>query len=247
MTSRSILFKRRAAAAFNPLRQFHSEPSYLSRAHTSRPYQKLVSSRTLVLPLAVRADENLRLTTTSTHKHRRNFTTTAATKMASDDDYMAFLNKANQDPSAGYAKPQSSSGGASELKATDDGAVIPAAIQEATKDAFYMSDADEPFVPVSLAWNEGGKGLPDEVEFATLIHHPDPEGADIDIMDPADWDVQGAYGTIVDAVTAAGKGNDVRVYRVPKEGARVEYWIVTSDGKGVDAKLVGAKALSIES
>jgi hypothetical protein len=79
--------------------------------------------------------------------------------MASDEDYMAFLDKANQDPNEGYTKPQSSK---QEFKTTDDGAKIPAAIEEATKDAFYVSDADEPFVPVSLAWDEGGKGLPDE-------------------------------------------------------------------------------------
>lgn len=87
--------------------------------------------------------------------------------MASDEDYMAFLDKANRDPNEGYAKPQnsSSSGGGASFKATDDGAQIPAAIQEATREAFYVSDADEPFVPVCLAWDETGKGLPDEGAF----------------------------------------------------------------------------------
>lgn len=73
---------------------------------------------------------------------------------------MAFLDKANKDPNEGYAKPQSS--GKQEFKTTDSGAQIPAAIQEATKNSFYVSDADEPFVPVYLAWDESGKGLPDE-------------------------------------------------------------------------------------
>lgn len=169
--------------------------------------------------------------------------------MASDEDYMAFLDKANRDPNEGYAKPQSSSNGSSgaPFKATDDGAQIPAAIQEATREAFYVSDADEPFVPVCLAWDETGKGLPDEEEFATLIHHPDPANAEIEIQDPADWDTQGQYGAIVDAVSRAGKGNDVRVYRVARDGARVEYWVVTTDGRGKSARLVGAKALAVES
>jgi hypothetical protein len=39
----------------------------------------------------------------------------------------------------------------------------------------------------------------------------------------------------------------VRVYRVARQGARVEYWVVTTDGKGAGARLVGAKALAIES
>ncbi|KAI1102319.1 hypothetical protein F4804DRAFT_313401 [Jackrogersella minutella] len=174
----------------------------------------------------------------------RSLTTTRTLGMASDEDYMAFLDKANKDPSEGYAKPQSSQ---QEFKATDDGAQIPAAIQEATKDSFYASDADEPFVPVYLAWDEGGKGLPDEEEFATLIHHPDPSKADIEIQDPADWDAHGQYKSILDAVRKAGKGNDVRVYRVSKGGVKVEYWVITTEGKGANAKLVGAKALAVES
>ncbi|KAI1205107.1 uncharacterized protein F4807DRAFT_444561 [Annulohypoxylon truncatum] len=175
----------------------------------------------------------------------RGFTTTRTLNMASDDDYMAFLNKANEDPSKGYTKAQTSS--KQDFKATDDGAQIPAAIQEATKDSFYVSDADEPFVPVYLAWDEGGKGLPDEEEFATLIHHPEPANAQIEILDPADWDSQGQYKAILDAAQKAGKGNDIRVYRVSKGGVKVEYWVVTTEGKGASAKLVGAKALAVES
>jgi len=48
-------------------------------------------------------------------------------------------------------------------------------------------------------------------------------------------------------VTRAGKGNDVKVYRISKGGVRVEYWVVTTDGKGAGARLVGAKALAVES
>ncbi|KAI1447358.1 hypothetical protein F5Y02DRAFT_378940 [Annulohypoxylon stygium] len=175
----------------------------------------------------------------------RHFTTTTTLNMASDGDYMAFLDKANEDPSKGYTKAQNAS--KQDFKATDDGAQIPAAIQEATKDSFYVSDADEPFVPVYLAWNEGGKCLPDEEEFATLIHHPEPANAQIEILDPADWDTQGQYKAILDAVQKAGEGNDIRVYRVSKGGVKVEYWIVTTEGKGASAKLVGAKALAVES
>ncbi|KAI1471343.1 uncharacterized protein F4812DRAFT_413635 [Daldinia caldariorum] len=183
----------------------------------------------------------------ATVNYSRSFTTSNAFRMASDDDYMAFLNKANKDPSEGHAKAQSTSTSKQEFKATDEGAQIPAVIQEATKDTFYISDADEPFVPVYLAWDESGKGLPDEEEFASLIHHPDPSNAEIEIQDPADWDPQGQYKTILDAVRKAGKGNDVRVYRVSKGGVRVEYWVVTTEGSGSGAKLVGAKALAVES
>lgn len=84
-------------------------------------------------------------------------------------------------------------------------------------------------------------------EIAKLINHPDPKNAEVEILDPVDWDTQGQYKDIIDAVTKAGKGNDVRVYKISKGGVRVEYWVVTTEGKGKNAKLVGVKALAIES
>lgn len=94
--------------------------------------------------------------------------------MASDDDYMNFLNKANEDPSAGSGSAQTTSKdqGKKELKATDKGVEVPQPLVTATKDAFYVSDADEPFVPVSLVW-EKGEGLPNEGRwfFASLLRH----------------------------------------------------------------------------
>lgn len=84
-------------------------------------------------------------------------------------------------------------------------------------------------------------------EFAKLIEHWDPSNAEIEIQDPFDWDSEGKYSDIIDAVRKAGKGSDVRVYRVAKDGTRVEYWVVTCEGRGKDARLVGVKALSIES
>lgn len=82
--------------------------------------------------------------------------------MATDNEYMDFLNKANEDPNQGSASAQGQQGkGKKELKAADHGAEIPQPLVTATQDAFYVSDSDEPFVPVSLAW-EKGEGLPDE-------------------------------------------------------------------------------------
>ncbi|TFB04885.1 hypothetical protein CCMA1212_002755 [Trichoderma ghanense] len=168
--------------------------------------------------------------------------------MASDEDYMAFLNKANQDADEGRASAaQRSQGGAAAqrtFKATDDGAEIPKPIAEALRDAFYVSEADEPFCGVSLRW-KGEGGLPDEVEFAKLIHHWDAENAQIDIMDPVDWDSEGRYANIIDAVREATKGNDVRVYRVARDLTRAEYFVISRDDEG--GRIVGVKALGVES
>lgn len=79
--------------------------------------------------------------------------------MASDEDYMSFLDKANQDVSGG-GKASTQSGG-QKFKTTDNGAEVPKEIQQVTKDAFYVSDADEPFVGVSLKY-DGSESMPDE-------------------------------------------------------------------------------------
>jgi hypothetical protein len=78
--------------------------------------------------------------------------------MATDEDYMSFLDKANQDVSGG--KQTTAQGSKFQFKTTDAGSEVPKAIREACKDAVYVSDADEPFEEVSLRWN--GDGLPDE-------------------------------------------------------------------------------------
>lgn len=86
--------------------------------------------------------------------------------MASDEDYMAFLNKANQDAEEGQAAAASSAQSAGQqrtFKTQDEGSKLPKSIADALKDAFYVSEADEPFKGVSLKW-KGEGGLPDEGE-----------------------------------------------------------------------------------
>ncbi|KFH48627.1 hypothetical protein ACRE_004840 [Hapsidospora chrysogenum ATCC 11550] len=161
--------------------------------------------------------------------------------MASDEDYMAFLNKANEDVSGGSGQAAAQSSKV-QSKAVDSGAEVPKEIREVCRDAFYVSDTDEQFEGVSLRWN-GEDGLPDEVEFAKLINHPQPSNAEVEIMDPTDWDRKGQYNKLLEAVRQASQGNDVRVYRVTWDRTRVEYWLITR----ADGQIVGAKALAVES
>lgn len=79
--------------------------------------------------------------------------------------------------------------------------------------------------------------------FASLLKHPDPSSAEVEIMDVSEWDSNGQYKELVDATREATKGSDVRVYRIGKGGSRVEYWLVGLEG----GKIVGVKALAIES
>ena len=81
--------------------------------------------------------------------------------MASDDDYMAFLDKANQDLSDGQARAaeQKNKQQSGPFKALDAGTQVPKAIRDVCQSKVYVSDADEPFEPVVLQWKED---LPDE-------------------------------------------------------------------------------------
>lgn len=62
-------------------------------------------------------------------------------------------------------------------------------------------------------------------------------------MDPMDWDSQGEYTKVIEAVREATKGNDVRVYRVTRDKTRVEYWVISRE----EGRIVGVKALGVES
>lgn len=80
--------------------------------------------------------------------------------MASDDDYMAFLNKANEDPAAGVRNASSSAspsqGGDVKTKTIDEGEQVPASIKDI--EAYYVSDTDAEFVPVTLKFDPAREG-----------------------------------------------------------------------------------------
>ena len=73
--------------------------------------------------------------------------------MASDEDYMSFLDKANKDLDDGRNLQKSQA--ADDFKTSDAGVEIPKVLRDVIEDTFYVSDADEAFVPVALVWEEG--------------------------------------------------------------------------------------------
>ncbi|KAJ4398974.1 hypothetical protein N0V85_006145, partial [Neurospora sp. IMI 360204] len=86
--------------------------------------------------------------------------------MASDESYLAFLNKANEDPSVGYPRDRPDAAtqkvGGNGFKTRDEGVALPSPIAKLLDkgDKFYVSDADEPFEGVALRFGE--EMLPDE-------------------------------------------------------------------------------------
>ncbi|KAF2404930.1 hypothetical protein EJ06DRAFT_525500 [Trichodelitschia bisporula] len=157
----------------------------------------------------------------------RAFRSTPST-MGSDEDYAAFLDKANQD--TGY--PTEESKGEVRNKAVDTD--VPAALLGVEE--YYVSEADEPFEPVSLKWSRDVELS--EGEFGKLI------GDKAEKIKQEDFDSQGEYAKVVDAVGKAGDGK-LHFFKVVLDGTRVEYFVVSVDKKG--ERVVGLKALSIES
>jgi len=70
--------------------------------------------------------------------------------MASDEDYSAFLDKANQDTGAAKNPPAQGKAPVVTMNQKDVHPAIRAV------DEVYVSESDEPFEPVSLDW-EGGE------------------------------------------------------------------------------------------
>lgn len=80
--------------------------------------------------------------------------------MASDEDYAAFLEKANQDTGVNTFSTSQKTASAKAINTE-----VPPALQEV--EAYYISEADEPFEPVSLKWDDDG--LPSEGVLFPLI------------------------------------------------------------------------------
>ncbi|KAK6359441.1 hypothetical protein TWF696_000600 [Orbilia brochopaga] len=151
----------------------------------------------------------------------------------SDEDYAAFLQKANKDYSGLSTNAGSSSG--EYISSTAHKAI------RALGERFYSSDADEPFIDVTLDWT--GDQLPDEAEFQKLIKN---SGEVAERVTPQQWDSSESYGDVVAAVKeAAGGKSEVTVYRVEQDDVRKIYYILALDSD--HKQLVGLKVLSVES
>ncbi|OCL02441.1 hypothetical protein AOQ84DRAFT_304719 [Glonium stellatum] len=151
--------------------------------------------------------------------------------MSSDADYAAFLDKANQDTGANNVFAQSKSVGSKSVNTE-----VPKALEEIEE--YYVSDADEPFEPVSLKFD--GDSVPSADNFAKLLSHD----SEISSMSEKEFDRRDQYKKVVDAVKKVGS-KDVSIFRLEHSSTRAEYYIVSLDKKG--GRIVGLKALAVES
>ncbi|KAL8811812.1 MAG: hypothetical protein Q9200_001510 [Gallowayella weberi] len=151
--------------------------------------------------------------------------------MSSDDAYSSFLDQANQDTGA---SKRSASAKIASTKAIDT--EVPVELQNVEQ--YYISEADEPFEPVSLQWNSNN--MPSENEFANLIGHD----SEVSTMSTIEFDPHGQYKGIFQAVEGAGDGKS-RIFRVDHGKTRAEYYVVSLDRQ--KGKVVGMKASAVES
>ncbi|MCJ1312320.1 hypothetical protein MMC25_005994 [Agyrium rufum] len=157
--------------------------------------------------------------------------------MADDDSaYTDFLDKANQDTGASAQVSSASGGGKSAGIRTVD-TDVPAHLKGV--DVYYVSDADEPFEPVSLKWE--GDSVPGEDEFKSLLNAK----GDISTLSTKEFDPKGEYKDVLGAVEKVGSDGEVKIYRIETSGTRVEYWVVGYDKKG--GRVVGLRAKAVES
>jgi len=161
--------------------------------------------------------------------------------MSDDPSYQAFLDKANQDPSAGVTAASRDRG--TWTSQSSDPSVIPASLQDIASTYTYTSDTDAPFEPVFFSY--GGTGLPDSSEFKKCLGRTDQEGA-VEELSVDEFDPRGEYADVIKRVkeaAAVGEGVEVKVFRVEVSKTRCEYYILTLG----DGKLVGVVAKAVES
>ncbi|KAJ5925113.1 hypothetical protein N7454_007752 [Penicillium verhagenii] len=166
--------------------------------------------------------------------------------MASDDAYMAFLNKANADSSAAHTESEQ----APRPQAVDDSLNLPASLQKVKVN--YVSESDEPFEPVLLRWKGAAKGeWPSADDLSSLISPTADISRNISTLDEASFDPRNDYTGILKAVRSATTQDDpakvdIKIYSVQLGTSKLEYYVLALDS-AEGGRIVGMRALSIES
>ncbi|KAF2273369.1 uncharacterized protein EI97DRAFT_461243 [Westerdykella ornata] len=167
--------------------------------------------------------------------------TSAACRMASDDAYAAFLEKANQDVSGGAGGEEitarSSSSADKRIRIQEQDVVeVPASLRGIEE--VYVSESDEGFEGVGLGW-EGGEVDADSLRKALSLS----SDTDVSSLSEKEFDPRGNYTSVIDKVKRAGNGS-VKIFRIELDATRAEIWVLSVDEKG--KRLVGVRTLSVE-
>ena len=186
----------------------------------------------------------------------------------SDAAYQSFLNKANADVQVGLnANVNTTTAGAGKgTKTVDAGVIVPPTLASVRQ--YYMSDADEPFLPVVLA-REGAKdGVWPDAGITPLFYMSVPictndiiyieqfasiislsavtSRTDVSVISPESFDPKGRYKSVIDAVKETlAEDAEVKVYRVGVSHSKLEYWVLGLDQP--NKRILGLRAKAVES
>lgn len=78
--------------------------------------------------------------------------------------------------------------------------------------------------------------------FAKLVGHT----SSVEALSVKDFDPRGEYKDVISAVEKE-TGGKVKVFRIETDRARVEYYVVGLQDEGGKKKVVGVKAMAVES
>ena len=156
--------------------------------------------------------------------------------MSSDADYEAFLNKAQSDRENAPTSSDSSNLHVAELQTEDVPNELHALHSTSKGTRVYTSDADEPFIPVSLKYEEDH-----DVDLKSFEKVTGTKGAkEIKVKE---WDPKGEYADVIKKVEEATKAKHVSLFEVDGKGSRVWFWIVAKEKGG--KRLLGYRVLSV--
>ncbi|KAL5340704.1 hypothetical protein BJX70DRAFT_92334 [Aspergillus crustosus] len=178
--------------------------------------------------------------------------TSIISRAMSDDAYASFLDKANADLDSGRSQETTQKSSSTRTETFVVNVKVPTPLTSV--DAYYISDADEPFEPVALKWEGAEKGKwPDASQFSKLISADKDLSSSIETLSTSSFDPKNQYASVVKSVrAAAAQGSDgdesaveVKVYRVEVGTSRVEYYVTALNAP--EGLLVGLRAKAIES
>ena len=133
----------------------HCEICVASFVRTERHPRSTFWQYNVVIHLfhSIRQSERALLLPTLHFRRSKSLHSTLKARNMSDDTYSNFLDQANQDTGASKASTQSKSASTKAVNTE-----VPGSLKSVEQ--YYISEADEPFEPVSLKW--GRKDMPAE-------------------------------------------------------------------------------------
>ena len=164
--------------------------------------------------------------------------------MADDASFAAFLERANNPPSAPSTLSETTQSSLNEPNSSKHPLVV--ALNDklanlSSKTLITETDEDfhATFIPSSVlpSWSSSSATFPSAEDLERQVDG----GRNAEISSVEEWDTRSKYSSVVNAVKDVTKQNEVKVYTVDGRGGRYEVFILTKVNDG----LIGVKAKGV--